>query len=329
MKKIVVPPSLRCTLAALLALAGTSVSAQSYPSYPSYPVRIIVPTSAGGGVDTIARLLGRKLSDAWAQPVVVENRPGATGVIGMEAAAKAPADGYTLVLCTNAMLTISPYLYSHPGYDPVHDLAPITLAASSPFLLVVHPSMPVKSVKELIAFARAHPGEINYSSSGNGSATHMAGVLFDYMAHVKMVHVPYKGSSLAITDLLAGQTQMRFSALVPTLPHVRAGKLRALAVTSERRFRLMPDVPTVMETVPGYTSGIWYGVLAPAATPAPLLARLHDVVTRQLKSAAVGKRLEADGSALVANSTSELATGIQADVRRWQEIIRRTGLKVQ
>jgi tripartite-type tricarboxylate transporter receptor subunit TctC len=149
------------------------------------------------------------------------------------------------------------------------------------------------------------------------------------MAHVKMVHVPYKGSSLAITDLLAGQTQMRFSALVPTLPHVRAGKLRALAVTSERRFRLLPDVPTVTETVPGYTSGIWYGVLAPAATPAPLLARLHDDVTRQLKSAAVGKRLEADGSALVANSPSEFATVIQADVRRWQEIIRRTGLKVQ
>jgi len=318
--------SMRRLLAVLLALATSATFAQPYPTRA---VRVIVPATPGGGVDIIARALAQRLSENWGQPVVVENRPGATGVIGMEAVARAAPDGYTLVVCTNAMLTISPYLYSNAGYDPVRDLAPVTLAASSPFLLVVHPSLPVHGVKELIAFARAHPGEINYSSSGNGSATHMAAVLFDHMAGVKMVHVPYKGSSPAITDLLAGQIQMRFSALVPILPHVRAGKLRALAVTGARRFAQMPDVPTVMETVPGYTSDIWYGVLAPAATPTPLLDRLHADVTRHLQSQDFKSRLEADGSEAVASTRSEFAAVIQADVQRWTQLIRSTGVKLQ
>lgn len=311
--------------AAIALCAGTTFAQQ----YPARAVRIIVPATPGGGVDIIARALAQRLTERWGQPVVVENRPGATGVIGMEAVARAAPDGHTVLVCTNAMLTISPYLFPQAGYDPVRDLAPVTLAASSPFLLVVHPSLPVKSVKELIAFARSHPGQLNYSSSGNGSATHMAGVLFDHLAGVKTVHVPYKGSSPAITDLLAGQIQMRFAAFVPILPHVRAGKLRALAVSGPRRFGQMPEVPTVMETVPGYTSDIWYGVLAPGATPAPLVARLNADIVHHLQSADFKARLAADGSEPVANSPSEFAAVIQADVQRWSKLIKETGIKLQ
>lgn len=315
-----------CLLASALVLCAGSAAAQTFPSKA---VRIVVPATPGGGVDIIARALAQRLTESWGQSVVVENRPGATGVIGFEAVMRAAPDGYTLVACTNAMLTISPYLLQQPGYDPVRALAPVTLAASSPFLLVVHPSLPVRSVKELIAFARLHPGELNYSSSGNGSATHMAGVLFDRMAGVKTVHVPYKGSAPAITDLLAGQIQLRFAAFVPILPHVRAGKLRTLAVSGPKRFAQMPEVPTVMETVPGYTSDIWYGVLAPGATPAPLIARLNADIVRHLQSAEFKARLAADGSEPVANSPAEFAALIQSDVQRWTKVIRETGLKPQ
>jgi len=316
----------RILLAGAIALCAGAAIAQQYPTRT---IRIIVPATPGGGVDIIARALAQRLTESWGQPVVVESRPGATGVIGLEAVARAAPDGYTVLACTNAMLTISPYLFPQAGYDPVRDLAPVTLAASSPFLLVVHPSLPAKSVKELIAFARSHPGQLNYSSSGNGSATHMAGVLFDHMAGVKTVHVPYKGSSPAITDLLAGHIQMRFAAFVPILPHVRAGKLRALAVSGPRRFEQMPDVPTVMETVPGYTSDIWYGVLVPGATPAPLIARLNAEIVRHLQSAEFRARLAADGSEPIANSPSEFAAVIQADVQRWSKLIRETGIKLQ
>ena len=316
----------RILLAGAVALCGSAALAQQYPAHA---IRIIVPATPGGGVDIIARALAQRLTESWGQPVVVENRPGATGVIGLEAVARAVPDGYTVLACTNAMLTISPYLFPHTGYDPVRDLAPVTLVASSPFLLVVHPSLPAKSVKELIAFARSHPGQLNYSSSGNGSATHMAGVLFDHMAGVKTVHVPYKGSSPAITDLLAGHIQMRFAALVPILPHVRAGRLRALAVSGPRRFGQMPDVPTVRETVPGYTSDIWYGVLVPGATPAPLIARLNAEIVRHLQSAEFRTRLAADGSEPIANSPSEFAAVIQADRQRWSKVIRETGIKLQ
>src|SRR6476661_8615479 len=236
-------------VASVAALGAGMARAQAFPSRT---IRIVVPTSAGGGNDIVARVIAQKLNEAWAQPVIVENRSGADGTIGAALVAKSPPDGYTLMLCTNAVLTINPPFYPNLSYDPVRDFTPITLVSSSPFLLVVHPSLPARSIAELIAYAKANPGTLNYSSSGTGSVTHLAGVLFNKLAGIDTVHIPYKGSAPAITDLLSGRIQMRFSAVAPILPLVRAGQLRAIAVTSANRFGLLPDLATVAATVPGY-----------------------------------------------------------------------------
>ena len=311
-------------MAGLLAVVAGPAPAQQYPARA---IRIVVPAPPGGGVDIVARAIGQRLNEIWHQPVVVDNRAGATGVIGIETVVRATPDGYTLLVCTNAMITIHPVLNPRAGFDVERDLAPVTLAASSPFLLVVHPSLPVTSVKQLVAYAKDRPGGINYSSSGNGSATHLAGVLFDHMTGIKTVHVPYKGSSPAITDLLAGQIQMRFSAVVPILPHVKAGKLRTLGVTGNRRFGQLPDVPTIEETVPGYRADIWYGVLAPAATPDAVLAKLNGELVRQLQSAELNARLVADGSEPIGSSSAELAAVMRGDLQRWAKVIKDTGLR--
>jgi tripartite-type tricarboxylate transporter receptor subunit TctC len=310
----------------LLLLCAASIGAAAQP-YPSRPIRIIVPTSPGGGTDLIARALSQRLTEKWAQPVVVDNRAGATGNIGVEAVARAAPDGYTVLVCTNAMLVINPHLAAQKKYDVLRELAPVTLAASSPFLLVVHPSVPVNSTAALIAYARAQPGRLNYSSSGNGSATHLAGVLFNHMAGVNIVHVPYKGSAPAIADLLGGQIQLRFSALAPTLPHVHAGKLRALAVSGLRRYAALPELPTVAETVSGYASDIWYGVLLPAATPANIVAVLHDEIVRALQSAEIKTKLAADGAETVANTPAAFATILRDESKRWARVIGETGLR--
>ena len=278
-------PRRAITIIAVATVATACARDAWSQSYPVKPIRVVVPTSAGGGTDMIARALAHKLNESWGQPVVTDNRPGATGAIGMEVVANAVADGYTLVVCTSAMLTINPNLYARLRYDPIKSFAPVTLAASSPHVLVLHPRVTASTVKELIAFMKANPRKLNYSSSGNGSATHLAGELFDHMAGVQSVHIPYKGGGPAITDLLGGQIQMRFSSLPPLLPHVRAGRLRALAVTSATRFSMFPELPTVAETVPGYKSDIWYGVLGPAGMPAAIVAKLHAEMTRHLHTA--------------------------------------------
>ena len=302
-----------------------AVAAQQYPERP---LRMIVPTAPGGGTDLVARAIAQRLNQRWGQPVVVDNRAGATGGIGVEAVAHAAPDGYTLMVCTNATVVINPHLVAQSRVDPLRDLAPVTLAASSPFLLVVHPSVPVKSVPELIAYARAQPGRLNYSSAGNGSATHLAGVLFASMAGIDIVHIPYKGSSPAIADLIGGQIQLRFSALAPILPHVHAGRLRALAVSGPKRYAALPDLPTVAESVPGYASDIWYGVLVPAATPAAIVAKLNAEIVRELREADFRDKLAADGAEPVANTPAEFARILRADSARWAGVIKAAGLRV-
>ncbi|MEO7727299.1 MAG: tripartite tricarboxylate transporter substrate binding protein, partial [Burkholderiales bacterium] len=254
---------------AFAALAGACMAAQAAEqSFPSKPIRMISPYAAGGGSDTLARVLGQKLYEAWGQPVIVENRPGGGGILGAETVAHATPDGYTYLVTPSAVLTINPHLYSKLRYDTFKDFVPVTMATNSPYYLVVHPKIPVTSVKELITYAKANPGKLNYSSSGSGSSTHLAGVLFCNMAGVEMVHIPYKGAAPAIVDLLAGNVQLRFGSVVPVLPHVRSGRLRGIAISSAKRYGPLPDVPTIAESgLPGYKVESFYAVVAPAGTP--------------------------------------------------------------
>ena len=255
------------------ALAG---SATAQTTYPIKPIRMVSPYAAGGGSDTLARILGQKLFEAWGQPVVVDNRPGGGGVIGAETVARASADGYTLLVTPSAVLTINPHLYSSLRYDTFRDFAPVTMASNSPYFLVVNPKIPVTNVKELIAYAKSNPAKLNYSSSGSGSSTHLAGVLFNQIAGVDIVHIPYKGAAPAIVDLLAGSIQMRFASVVPVLPHVKSGRLRGIAISSVKRYGPLPDVPTIAESgLPGYSVESFYAVLAPAGTPRDIIEKLN------------------------------------------------------
>jgi tripartite-type tricarboxylate transporter receptor subunit TctC len=321
------------TLACALCHPGVLVAATGFDipalAFPTKPIRFIVPTSPGGGVDIVARAIGQRLTESWGQPVIIDNRSGAAGTIGAELAARAAPDGHTLLICTSAVLTIHPHLYPKLRYQTLRDFAPVTIASSSPFLLVVHPSLQPRTVKELIALAKARPGQLNYSSSGNGSVTHLAGVLFNSVAGVSTVHIPYKGSSPAITDLLAGHIQMRFSATLPVLPFIRSGKLRPLAITSPRRSAQLPELPTMAETLPGYQTDIWYGVVAPAQTPPAVISKLHAEIVRQLHSEPVKAKLEADGSDVVANSPADFATVMRADYQRWAAVIKEAGVRAE
>ena len=309
------------------ALGVTSVCAQAYPVKP---IRMISPYASGGGSDTLARLMGQKLYEAWGQPVVVDNRPGGGGILGAETVARASPDGYTLLVTPSAVLTINPHLYSTLRYDTFKDFAPVTLAANSPYLLVVHPKIPVTGVKELIAYAKANPGKMNYSSSGSGSSTHLAGVLFNQMAAVDIVHIPYKGAAPAIVDLLAGNIQLRFSSVVPALPHVRSGRLRAVAISSAKRYAPLPDTPTVVESgLPGYIVESFYAVMAPAGTPRAIIARLNAQLVRDLKNTEVATHMAADGAQVVGSSPEALATALREDHARWAGPVRDSGARAE
>ena len=307
--------------AVLLAAAG-SAPAQSYPVKP---VRIVVPYPPGGGNDIVVRAIGPRLAERLGQPVVIDNRGGATGIIGTETVAHSAPDGYTLLSHTNAGLVILPHLNPKLPYDPIRDFAPITLVASQPYVLVVHPRLPATTVAQLVALAKSRPGDLNYSTSGKGSSTHMASALFCRMAGVDMVHVPYKGSGPAVADLIAGQVQLRFSSIPPALPHVKSGRLRALAVSSAKRFSLLPDLPAVAETVPGFEVDSWYGFLAPARTPAAILQKLNTEIAAALKDPEVKARLEASGAEAVGSSSARFGEVIRAELKRWAPIVRETG----
>jgi len=313
-------------LAALVALP----SAAAEPTFPSKPVRLIVPFTPGGSTDILARALGQKLAEIWKQPVVVDNRPGAGGAIGMELAAKAPADGYTMVMGHIGTLAANPALYRSLPYDPVRDFAPVTLVANVPNVLVVGPAVDSRTVAEFVALAKAKPGKLDYGSGGNGSAAHLAMEYFKLKAGVDLQHVPYKGTAPALTDLLGGQIAVILTGLPPVLQHVKGGKLRILGVASRQRLKGFPDIPTIAESgVPGFEATQWYGLLVPAATPKDVVARIQRDAVAALKDPVVNERLAGEGAEPVGNTPAEFAAFIASEIDLWGKVIRTTGMKAE
>jgi len=314
----------------LLGIIGvSSIGGAGAQTYPSKPIRFVVPFAPGGGTDILARLLAQRLTEPLAQPVVVENRGGAGGVIGAEVVAKSPADGYTLMLGSPGPLTINPNLLPRLPYDPQRAFSPITLATISPFVLVVHPSLPVRSVKDLLALARAKPGQLNYGSSGNGSVAHFSAEQLKGLAKINLVHIPYKGSGPAVTDLIAGQLDLMLENLPTILPHVRAGRLRALAVGTRTRSALLPELPTLDEAgVPGYESSTAFGVLVPAGTPPAIVSRLNSELVRILRSAEVRDRLSGMGMEPVGGTPEQYATHLRDELAKYARIVKAAGIKV-
>ena len=297
-------------------------------NYPVKAIRLVVPQPPGGGNDVIARMISQKLSVALKQQIAVDNRAGAGGLIGADVAAHSPADGYTLLLGNVATLAIIPNVQKKMPYDPLKDFAPVSLIASAPLLVVVHPSVPVHSIKQLLALARAKPGQLNYASNGVGSSTHLATEMFKMMTKTDLVHVPYKGLGPATTDLLSGQIQLMFSSAVAMMPHVQAKRLRAIAMTGAKRSTAIPDIPTVAESgVPDYESGSWYGILAPTGTPREIIDLLNREIVAAVRSADITDRLVAEAVIPVGNSPAEFAAHIQKEYTRIGNVIRSSGAK--
>jgi tripartite-type tricarboxylate transporter receptor subunit TctC len=318
-KKLIVP------LVALLALVTNAYAQQ----YPSKPIRLVVGFAAGGPSDVAARTIAQKLTEKWGQQVIVDIRPGAGGNIATEIVAKAPADGYTLLEPAFAHAA-NPFLYSKLPFDAVKDFAPVLLFASIANVLVVHPSLPVHSVKELIAFAKAHPGQLTMGSSGNGTASHLASELMNYMAGIKTTHVPYKGLAPAHTDLMGGQLSMLFDGIVTGMPAVNAGRLRALAVTTAKRWQGTPDIPTMSEAgLAGFEVNSWYGLLAPAGTPREIITRLNSEVSRALREPDARERLYSIGAEPMNNTPEEFAAYISAEMAKWSKVIKAAGVRAE
>lgn len=314
-------------LAAVLPfIAGSGViSAQSYPTGP---VRVIVPFPPGGGVDTTGRLVGQKLAEALGKQFIIENRPGANGMIGSEIVAKAPKDGYTL-LVNGANFVTTPSLYSKVTYDPIREFDAVSLISLAPNVLVVHPSLPAKSVKELVALARARPGQVNFAGSGSGSTPHLAAELFNTLANVKMVHVPYRGTGPAIIGLMSGEASVMFMPTTNAVPLVKARKLRALAVTSRARLAALPELPTVAESgLKAYESSQWYGMLAPAGTPGEILNRLSSHVVKIMQSPEMKARMEDGGSVAVGSTREQFAAHLKDEFAKWAKVIKQSGARV-
>jgi tripartite-type tricarboxylate transporter receptor subunit TctC len=318
---------IRWLSAALLALLSTFVSAQNFPERP---VRIIVPLPPGGSPDTIARTLAQHLQETWKQPVVVENRTGGSQNIGADVVAKSPPDGYTWLLAPDNVFVTNPYLAKAASFDPLTDLAPVTLVSRIQFLLVVHPSVPAKNVAELVAYAKAKPGELNHGSSGTGSPQHLGSVLLQQLSGTKMNHVPYKGAAPAVADLLAGRIQVWIGAANSLLPHIRADKVRVLGTTASQRFSALPDTPTVAEAgVAGYSLYPWLGLFVPAKTPAEAVKRINGEVARILASAEVKARLVPQGMDLTTNSPDELAALIRQEHAMWGKVIKEANIRAE
>jgi len=306
-------------------LASVLLPAQAQ-QYPTRPIRLIVPLAAGGAMDTIARGVGAKLTDSLGQAIVVDNRGGGGGTIGAELVAAAAPDGYTLIMMS-ATSVIRPLLYS-ARYEMVRDFAPISQVSAQPYLLVVHPSIPAKTVQELVAYAKANPGKLNYASAGQGSIIQLATELFTSATGTRMVHVPYKGIGAALPDLIAGNIQVVFASIITAQPHVRAGRLRGIAVTGPKRSKSSPEFPTIAEAgVKGYAVTNWYGLLAPAKTPRPIIERLHQDVVLVLQQPDVMKRLAADGADPVDSTPKEFAAHIKAESEKWARVIKEAGIK--
>jgi tripartite-type tricarboxylate transporter receptor subunit TctC len=315
----------RTLVAALLATAALAAHAQSFPSKP---VKIIVPFGPGGFTDVAARILQKELAPAIGQPVIIENRPGAGSTIGTDAVAKAAPDGYTLAMVSTAHV-ISPHIYKSMPFDPIKDYTPVMRLAEGPYVLAVHPSLPVKNVAELLALAKAKPGEIDYASSGNGSSQHLVGALFCSMAGIKLNHVPYKGSNQAMNDVLGGQVKVTFAGVPNVLPNLQNGKLKALGVTTAKRYAEMPDVPTIAEAgVPGYDATVWLGLLAPANTPHEVVQKLNADITRILSTPEAKKLMASAGVDVAPSSPDAFGKLMQSELDRWGKVVRETGATV-
>ena len=315
-------------LACIAVLAATCIRGVAAQRYPDHPIRFVVGFSAGGNSDIVARLLGQKVSQYVGQPVIVDNRPGAASNIAAEIVAKAPPDGYTILLGSISLAT-NATLYTKLNYDALRDLAAVTQLSVNPYMLVIHPSLPVKNVKELIALAKAKPGYLSYASAGSGSGAHLFAELFRDMAGINIVHVPYKGSPPATTDVVSGHVPMQFDNVITALPLAKTGKLRPLAVTTVKRLSIAPDVPTIAETgVPDYNANSWFGVFAPASTPKDVVAKLHAEFVKALQTQELRERLLVLGNDPVGSTPEEYSKFFRAEVAKWASVIKKVGVKV-
>ena len=313
-------------LAFVLAAATRSLA----DNYPSHPIRLIVPFAAGGAADSVARIIGKHVGDALGQTVVVENRGGGGGIIGVEVVKNSDADGYTLLLGQSGPISINPGIYTKLSYDPEKDLVPVSMTTSYPYVLVVNPSLGVKSVAELVALAKSKPGQLNYGTAGVGASNHLVTELFDNKAGIKMTHIPYRGTSLAVADLISGQVQVVFADPVSALSQVRAGTLTALAVTSKERSPVAPDLPTIAESgYPGFDAIAWHGIMAPAGTPQPIVDRLNAEIIKALKDPETVKLIEQQAIQVVGNSPQAFADFIKQDIVLWKDVARQAKVEVK
>ena len=320
--------SISFAVAACAMLSATPGLAAEQP-FPTKPIRLIVPFAPGGGTDITARAVAQKLTESWGQPVVTDNRPGANGTIGVDLAAKSAADGYTITMISSSH-AVNVGLYPRLPYDLFRDLTPVTQATSQPYAFVIHPSVPAKSIKEFIAYAKTKPGGINYGSSGTGGIAHLGGAWLGFIAGIEMVHIPYKGGAPATLDLIGGRTQMQLGTFLLTGPHIKAGKLRALAVTTPKRWPGTPEYPTMQEAgVPGFAITQWYGMLAPAKTPPVIVAKLSKEISRLLHLPDVKDKLAADGADAVGSSPGDFGAHVKAEVVKYARLVKQVGLKAE
>ena len=309
--------------------AGAAQTASPAQTYPTKPIRFIVGFAPGGATDIIARALAQKLSDVFGQQVVVDNRAGGGGTIAASMTAKSPPDGYTMLMGTISTLATNVSTYKNLPYDPLRDFAPVTLAAATPYFVTVNAAMP-STLKDFIALAKAKPGQINFGSSGAGGGAHLSAELFRAMAGIELTHIPYKGAALALTDVMAGQIQMSFSQPLIVLPHLKSGRVKALAITSAKRSSALPDYPTIAESgVPGYESSSWQGIVVPAGTPPAIIARLHTELVKGLRAKDIGERLAAEGTDPGGNSPAEFGAYIKREIEKWARVVKNAGLKTE
>jgi tripartite-type tricarboxylate transporter receptor subunit TctC len=315
---------------ACLALAALAFAGAVQAQYPNKPVRIVVPYPAGGTSDILARAIGQKLQEQWGQPVVIDNKPGATGNVGAEIVAKSPPDGYTVMLADIGSLAISPSVFANLPFDPVKDFAPVIMVAYSPHILAVHPGVPAKDVKELVAYAKANPNKLNFAVSGTGGANHLAGIEFAMRAGIVWTFIPYKGGAQAIADVMGGQAQVLFNGMLATYPSVKDGKLRGIAISSEKRFASAPELPTVAESgFPGFETGSFQGVVAPAGTPKDVVATLHGAITKILAAPEMTERLAKAGAELRPQSPEQFGQFIASEKARWAKVVKESGAKFE
>lgn len=314
-------------LSVLLLLPFALVLPVAAQQYPAKPVRIVVPFPPGGPTDIVARLMAPKMAEAMGQQILIDNRGGAGGAIGTEQVAKSAPDGYVLIMGTIGGLAVAKSLNPKLGYDTLRDLAPITQSVTVTSIMVTHPSVPAKNVRELLALAKKGSGKLNYASSGNGTITHLAGELFKLMGKIDITHVPYKGGAPALVALVSGEVDMSYENSLIITPHIKSGKVKGLAVTGAKRSALLPELPTIAETLPGYSASGWYGLLAPAATPKPVIARLHTEAVKALRAPDVVEKLSGQGAEPVASSPEEFATFIRSETDKWAKLVKAANMR--